>query len=76
MKTIINDLKKEVYQVKKKLKKIEDEFQKSKKSYAEAAIKINCLCQSFKQLFKEYIIKKYHLSEELEETKKCASEMS
>ena len=69
-------LRREVHQVSKKLKKTKKELRKSKKNYAKATIEINHLHQSSKQFFQEYMAKKNHLNEELEGTRKRASEKS
>ncbi|EHA8586663.1 hypothetical protein COCNU_scaffold000703G000060 [Cocos nucifera] len=69
-------MEKEVCQVNKELKKTKDELQKSRNNYATTSVEINRLRQASKQAFKEYTSKKYHLSEELEQASKCASEKS
>ncbi|KAG1327735.1 hypothetical protein COCNU_01G016690 [Cocos nucifera] len=76
LKVFNRKLKKEVHHLSKKLKKTEDELQKSYKNYADAAIEINHLRQAYKKDFKEYTKKKNHLKVELEKIMKHASEKS
>ena len=74
LKAHIKDLKREFHQLKKKLRKIEDELKKSKKGYTKVLVEINRLRQSSKQFFKKYTAKKYYLTEELEWATKLASD--
>ena len=70
----IKNLRREVYQLKKKLGKIKWELKKFKKSYTEANVEISHFRQVHKKDAMDYINKKCHLIEELERVKKLSSD--
>ena len=67
---MIRNLNKEVHHFKKKLKKIKDELQKSRKDYSELTIEITHLHKVHKKELMDFIDRKRHLTEELERHRK------
>ena len=76
LKSIVKNLKKEVHHLRKKLKKAEDELQKSRKNASEATIEVSCLRKLHMKDSTTFAIKKGNFKRELAELNKSASDKS
>ena len=70
LKSMIRNLKREVHHLKKKLKKIEDELQKSRKNALEATIEVTHLRKLQRKDSVSFSIRKDNFERELAELKK------
>ena len=76
LKPIVKVYKREFYHLKKKLKKMEDELQKSRKNAFEATIEVSHLRKLHMKDFTSFNIKKGNFKRELAKLKKSASDKS
>ena len=73
-KLLIRNLIKEVHHLKKKLKKMEDELQQSRKNCSELTVETTHLCKVHKKELMSFINRKSHLYEELEQVRRLGGE--
>ncbi|EHA8588940.1 hypothetical protein COCNU_scaffold007375G000010 [Cocos nucifera] len=76
LKSMIRNLRKEVYHLKKKLKKTEDELQRSKKNALKVMIEVTCFRNLHMKDFINYNTKKGNFEKELARFRKDASDKS
>ena len=76
LKLIIKSLKRKIHHLRKKLKKIEDELQRSKKNASKVMIEVTRLHKLYMKDSISFSIKKDNFEKKLAEFKKSASDKS
>ncbi|KAG1334184.1 hypothetical protein COCNU_03G003030 [Cocos nucifera] len=76
LRSIDKGLKREIHHLKKKLKKMEDELQRSRKNASKAIIEVTCLCKLHMKDSVSFNIKKGNFERELAKLKKSINDKS